>query len=78
MDYSNNNWIKNHIIINKMKNNKRTIKSSILNALVFIILLINTNLLINTKTGCINTGIIVSSVLMIGISFLVQLIDSIE
>jgi hypothetical protein len=45
--------------------------SNILNVIVFIILLLN------TKAQCVDSGQIISSVIMIAISFLVQIIDSI-
>lgn len=46
--------------------------TNILNALVFIILFLN------TKKECIGQNVIISSVIMIGISFIVQLISDVE
>lgn len=43
---------------------------NILNVLVFIILLMG------TKKECIDSNTLISSVIMIGISFLIQLIDT--
>lgn len=45
--------------------------SNILNALVFIILLLN------TTRECLDTNVIISSVIMIGISFIIQIISGI-
>ena len=55
-----------------MKTNLLSWGANILNALVFIVLLIN------TKAECIAQNAVISSVIMIAISFVVQIISDIS